>query len=100
MVQKVVSQLSVASSSFVPKELQGNAVRAAKHRFACRIFCRLLEFCGKGPTSQLIDELLAESSENLCSHSFAHHVIQSILEHGEEHHKKIIAQAGFQLSFF
>eukprot|EP00438_Fugacium_kawagutii_P003656 Skav224226 [mRNA] locus=scaffold939:1182574:1185374:+ [translate_table: standard] len=94
VVQKVVSQLSVAASSFVPKELQGNAVRAAKHRFACRIFCRLLEFCGRGPTSQLIDELLQgdESSENLCSHSFAHHVIQTILEHGEERHKKLIAQ--------
>ena len=95
VVQKVVSHLSVAASSFVATELQGNAVRAAKHRFACRIFCRLLEFCGRGPTSQLVDELLARDDgehENLCSHSFAHHVIQSILEHGEERHKKLIAK--------
>lgn len=95
VVQKIVSHLSVAASSFVAKELQGNAVRAAKHRFACRILCRLLEFCGSGPTSQLVDELLARDDgehENLCSHSFAHHVIQSILEHGEERHKKIIAK--------
>ena len=95
VVQKVVSHLSVATSSFVATELQGNAVRAAKHRFACRIFCRLLEFCGRGPTSQLVDELLARDDgehENLCSHSFAHHVIQSILEHGEERHKRLIAK--------
>lgn len=95
VVQKVVSHLSVAASSFVATELQGNAVRVAKHRFACRIFCRLLEFCGRGPTSQLVDELLARDDgehENLCSHSFAHHVIQSILEHGEERHKKLIAK--------
>lgn len=82
VVQKVVSHLSVAASSFVAWELQGNAVRAAKHRFACRIFCRLLEFCGTGPTSQLVDEFLDAAEENLCTHSFAHHVVQSILEHG------------------
>ncbi|CAK9000136.1 Maternal protein pumilio [Durusdinium trenchii] len=92
VVQKVVSHLSVAASSFVAWELQGNAVRAAKHRFACRIFCRLLEFCGTGPTSQLVDEFLDAAEENLCTHSFAHHVVQSILEHGEERHKRLIAK--------
>lgn len=91
VVQKVVSHLSVAASSFVVRELQGNAVRVAKHRFACRIFCRLLEFSGTSATSQLVDELL-ETGENLCTHSFAHHVIQSILEHGEERHKHLIAK--------
>ncbi|CAK9058710.1 Maternal protein pumilio [Durusdinium trenchii] len=90
VVQKVVSHLSVAASSFVVRELQGNGVRVAKHRFACRIFCRLLEF-GTSATSQLVDELL-ETGENLCTHSFAHHVIQSILEHGEERHKHLIAK--------
>ncbi|CAJ1364541.1 unnamed protein product [Effrenium voratum] len=91
VVQKVVSHLSVGASSFVAEELRGSAVRSAKHRFACRIFCRLLEFCGS-KTSRLVDELLLEVG-SLCSHSFAHHVVQSILEHGEKRHKKIIAQA-------
>ncbi len=39
VIQKVVSHLSTASSAFVAQELAGNAVRVAKHRFACRIFC-------------------------------------------------------------
>lgn len=90
VVQKVVSHLSVAASSFVVRELQGNAERVAKNGFACRIFCRLLEFSGTDATSRLVDELL--EGENLCTHGFAHHVIQSILEYGEEHHKNLIAK--------
>ena len=42
----MVSHLSVASSRFVAEELKGHAVRAAKHRFACRILCRLLDGLG------------------------------------------------------
>ncbi|CAK9105045.1 Pumilio homolog 6 [Durusdinium trenchii] len=90
VVQKVVSHLFVAASSFVVRELQGNAERVAKNGFACRIFCRLLEFSGTDATSRLVDELL--EGENLCTHGFAHHVIQSILEYGEEHHKNLIAK--------
>ena len=53
-----------------------------KHRMGCRILCRLLEFCSTDPNvGQLIDELL-EAVAELCRHSFAHHVIQSVLEHG------------------
>ncbi|CAE7291194.1 APUM5 [Symbiodinium natans] len=93
VVQKIVSQLSVASSDFVVRELQGSVVRVAKHRFACRILCRLLEFSGSSArTIELVDELLQEAGP-LCCHSFAHHVIQSVLEHGLDKHKEIIAQA-------
>mmetsp|Transcript_59319 Transcript_59319/g.141410 ORF Transcript_59319/g.141410 Transcript_59319/m.141410 type:complete len:516 (+) Transcript_59319:73-1620(+) len=93
VVQKIVSQLSVASSDFVARDLQGHVVRVAKHRFACRILCRLLEFCGSSArTSELVDELLQEAGP-LCCHSFAHHVIQSVLEHGLDKHKEIIALA-------
>ena len=41
------------------------------------------EFRGAGgPTWYLIEELLGEVGA-LCFHSYAHHVIQSVLEHGE-----------------
>jgi len=93
VVQKVVAQLSVASSDFVAREIQGSVVRVAKHRFACRILCRLLEFSGSNAlTAELVEELLSEAGL-LCCHSFAHHVIQSVLEHGLERHKEKIAQA-------
>ncbi|CAK9110179.1 mRNA-binding protein puf3 (Pumilio homology domain family member 3) [Durusdinium trenchii] len=59
VVQKVVSHLSVAASHFVLEELRGHAARTAKHRFACRILCRLLEFCGSA-SAELVEELLQE----------------------------------------
>jgi len=90
VVQKVVSHLSLASSRFVAQELEGNATRVAKHRFACRVLCRLLEFCPADTTTSLVDELLQDVSR-LCSHSFAQHVMQSILENGKDQHKKQIA---------
>ena len=91
VVQKVVLHLSTATSSFVARELCGSAVRVAKHRFACRILCRLVELTKSSAALALVDELLADFSD-LCTHNFAHHVMESILENGEEHHKKHIAE--------
>ena len=92
VVQKAITQLSVGGSRFIVEEMLGSAVAVAKNRMGCRIFCRLLEFCSTNPkVGHLVDELLADISE-LCCHSFAHHVIQSVLEHGEERHKHVIAQ--------
>ncbi|CAE7286698.1 unnamed protein product, partial [Symbiodinium necroappetens] len=42
-------------------------------------------------TLQLIDELLLDA-EDLCRHNFGHHVVQSVLEHGHERHRKIVAK--------
>lgn len=93
VVQKMVSHLSAAASDLVAQELRHFAVRAAKNRQACRILCRLMEFRGAGgPTWYLIEELLGEVGA-LCFHSYAHHVIQSVLEHGEADQKHRIAQA-------
>eukprot|EP00913_Durusdinium_trenchii_P024632 g23124.t1 len=83
VVQKVVSHLSVAASHFVLEDGR-HAARTAKHRFACRILCRLLEL----PLSSSVAD-----AESLCCHSFAHHVIQSVLEHGEGRHKERVAKA-------
>mmetsp|Transcript_63802 Transcript_63802/g.152465 ORF Transcript_63802/g.152465 Transcript_63802/m.152465 type:complete len:461 (-) Transcript_63802:126-1508(-) len=94
VVQKAITQLSVGGSGFIVEEIMGSAIAVAKNRMGCRIFCRLLEFCSTNPkVGYLVDELLhvADVAE-LCCHSFAHHVIQSILEHGEERHKHVIAQ--------
>jgi len=92
VIQKVVSSLTFANSAFVARELFGACGRLARHRYACRIFCRLLEFCSsRDLTLQLMDELLLDT-EDLCRHNFGHHVVQSILEHGHERHRKVVAQ--------
>ncbi|CAE7262465.1 pum [Symbiodinium pilosum] len=92
VIQKAVAQLSVGSSSFIVQAIQGSAIMVAKHRMGCRTLCRLLEFCSTNPqVGRLVDELMPEISE-LCCHSFAHHVVESVMEHGEERHKHRIAR--------
>ena len=50
-----------------------------------------LRFCSTSSVlGELVDELLMEVAE-LCCQPYAHHVIQSILEHGQERHKHIVA---------
>eukprot|EP00931_Biecheleriopsis_adriatica_P103586 TRINITY_DN783_c0_g1_i1.p1 TRINITY_DN783_c0_g1~~TRINITY_DN783_c0_g1_i1.p1 ORF type:complete len:496 (+),score=102.52 TRINITY_DN783_c0_g1_i1:99-1490(+) len=92
VLQKVITQLSYSGSRFVAEEISGSSVHLARHRFGCRIFCRLLEFhSSKETTWRLVDELLVEASD-LCCHSFGHHVTQSILEHGAQHHRSQLAK--------
>lgn len=94
VLQKVIEQLSSATSSFIADELLVNAQRFARHRFGCRIVCRLVEHCSSEESTQkLIDTLLEDREEalDLCKHNFGHHVVQSVLEHGDARHKEIIA---------
>jgi len=91
VTQKIVTQLTWNGCSFVADELEGFASKFARHRFGCRIFCRLLEFYGsQDGTLRLVDEVLQEA-EDLCCHPFGHHVVQSVLEHGAERHRDAVA---------
>lgn len=94
VLQKVVTQLSPSTSRFVAEELLGTGARFARHRTGCRIFCRLLEFCGSEESTQrLVDEVLQVPVEalELCRHSYGHHVVKCLLEHGNARHKKMVA---------
>lgn len=93
VLQKILTHLTFSAASFVAEELVGNAARTARSRYGCRILCRLLEFFGTHAiTLQLLDELLARC-EDLCCHNFAHHVIQSVLEHGNDRHRSRVMAA-------
>jgi len=92
VLQKIVTQLAPSVSNFIAEELLGNGARFARHRFGCRILCRLLEHGSTEEAKQLIDEILEDQPLELCRHSFGHHVVQSILEHGCDQHKEHIAE--------
>jgi hypothetical protein len=89
VIQKVIEVLPVAQASFVAQELLNHGANVARHRFGCRIICRLLEhFAGESLSDSdgdarnaLLNEVIEETS-NLSRHAFGHHVIQSIIEHG------------------
>jgi len=90
VLQKIVTHLTWQNSNFVACELRDSASHFARHRFGCRIFCRLIEFhAEQEPTLMLVEEVLQEA-EDLCCHPFGHHVAQSILEHGIEQHREFV----------
>jgi hypothetical protein len=97
VVQKVIEVLPVSSTNFVATELLTFAVDAARHRYACRILCRLIEHhlcdrAGSTTTNRLIDELLPDTDQ-LIRHNFARHVIELILEHGNRKQQESIIRA-------
>jgi len=91
VIQKVVTELPTNLAEFVASELLGVSGEACRHRYGCRIICRLVEHSTTElKTVAVVDEILIEASE-LCRHNFGHHVIQSILEHGLPAQKHKIA---------
>mmetsp|Transcript_87470 Transcript_87470/g.271707 ORF Transcript_87470/g.271707 Transcript_87470/m.271707 type:complete len:393 (-) Transcript_87470:143-1321(-) len=82
VIQKVIEAMPVTLSSFVAEELRGVGPAVARHRYGCRVLCRLLEHTSSSASlAEVINELLAETAD-LCRHSFGHHVMESLLEHG------------------
>jgi len=93
VVQKVVEALPVAAAGFVAGELDGMGAAVARHRYGCRVMCRLLEHCsGDGRTAALVEEVL-EEAHDLSRHSYAHHVVESVLEHGDALQRRRVAIA-------
>jgi len=95
VIQKVIEVLPIKSAGFVSEELATFASEVARHRFGCRVLSRLVEhhLCGNGAapsTDVLIDEVLLEI-EQLIHHNFARHVLELILEHGTDVHRRKIA---------
>merc|ERR1719191_1039152 len=66
VVQKMVEGLPPSSLGFVAEELLGAGAEVARHRYGCRVLCRLV--LRHGDTSiahmdELIEELLADASD-------------------------------------
>lgn len=94
VLQKVVEVTPVASSCFVAEELAGMGAETARHRYGCRILCRLLEFGSpqEPATGGLFEEVLQEV-DSLVRHSFGGYVAQHFLEFGSADHKRCVGDA-------
>merc|ERR1712242_555072 len=88
-----VEVLPMSQVSFVPEELRGMGLEVARHRYGCRIFCRLLEHSADHPEPAALIEEVLQDAIGLCRHSFGHYVVQSILEHGTTEQKQHIVDA-------
>lgn len=96
VIQKLVEVMPMSLVEFVSEELEGVGAVTARHRFGCRVLCRLLEHHpsdgSTGPTARLVSEVM-ESTASLCCHAYGHHVIECALEHGTAEQKHGIAEA-------
>jgi len=93
VVQRIVELMPPVHSSFVVNELKGASAYLARHRYGCRIFCRLVEHSMGGEDfTELMSELLVDAL-GLSRHQFGHYVMQSVLEHGSQEHRKQLVAA-------
>eukprot|EP00928_Gymnodinium_smaydae_P015758 TRINITY_DN1583_c0_g1_i2.p1 TRINITY_DN1583_c0_g1~~TRINITY_DN1583_c0_g1_i2.p1 ORF type:complete len:495 (-),score=99.27 TRINITY_DN1583_c0_g1_i2:438-1922(-) len=94
VIQKIVEVMPWSSASFIPQELLGAAREVARHRFGCRIMCRLLEH---GPLQDrslaaLLEEVLGDTTALSC-HAFGNYVVRHSLEFGLPEHRRWVALA-------
>lgn len=92
VLQKVIEVIPASVACFIVQELRGVAAEVARHRFGCRVLCRLLEHLSSSDdqTCSLIDEILEDAME-LCRHNYGNFVIQHILEFGLASQKHVVA---------
>lgn len=92
VVQKMIEVLPASLVVFVAEELRGYAVETARHRYGCRVLCRLLEHSASEPaTVALVEEVLTQAAV-LSSHEYGHYVVESVLEHGSASQASCVAR--------
>jgi hypothetical protein len=94
VVQEIVKMLPSASTAWIPQELMGVGSEAARHRFGCRILCRLLEHYS--PSDEYAVALLTEvfaDAPALVRHAYGTYVVRHGLEFGLVGHRQQIVYA-------
>jgi len=94
VLQTLIESAPIQHCRFIITECMDRAVDLAKHRYGCRILCRIAEHCLNDEHAlELIQRVLEcdETVKALCCHNFAHHVTQQIMEKGLPEHRKTIA---------
>jgi pumilio RNA-binding family len=84
VVQKMVEVLPASSLGFIVEEILGAGAEFARHRYGCRVLCRLVQRQNEESIvhmDELIEELLSDASD-LARHTFGHHVIEMVLQAG------------------
>lgn len=83
VLQKIIETMPAASFSFIARELLGGGREVARHKFGCRVLCRLLEHSVPVDPSvaQLFNEVLDDAAR-LCQHCFGAYVMLHMLEFG------------------
>jgi len=93
VIQKVVECLPASACAFITEELMGVGEAVARHRYGCRVLCRLIEHHADRSASAGLFEEVLQCAHYLCRNEFGKHVIKSLLEHGTDEHRVRVANA-------
>jgi len=89
VIQKMVEVSPASSLGFVVEEILGAGAEFARHRYGCRVLCRLVQRHSETSISHM-DELIAEllsDAADLARHTFGHHVIEMVLQIGSTYQR-------------
>lgn len=103
VIQKIIAASPAKMGIFIAEELLGQGPSNARHRFGCRVLCRLIEHwmpMDNGgstgdhlwPVSNLINEVLMDAVL-LSRHAYGNFVLQHLLVYGHAEHKHMICRA-------
>jgi len=93
VIQRVIEVLPPTTCGFIAEEMRVEWPSLVRHRYGCRVFCRLLENMKKIPACvELFKDVLEEAAE-LCRHHFGHYVMQSVMEHGQRQQRSCVVTA-------
>jgi hypothetical protein len=94
VIQQITEIMPAGHAKFIVEELKGFGRDVARHRFGCRVLCRILEHLAPQDDGalKLVDEAL-EDTQDLCSHEFGSFVARHLLEFGTPQHKHRVASA-------
>lgn len=96
VLQKCVETLPSVSIQFIVDEILADGVagglKAARHRFGCRVVLRILEQCPAAQV-QLITDAVADDAVFLSTHIYANFVVQAVIERGTEPQRQRLVQA-------
>ena len=91
VLQRIIELMRPSVISFVLGELTAcmTPQELAKHRYGCRILERIIEHFPPRLLATSVDALLADAWD-LCRHVYGNFVIQHLLEHGQQAHRRLI----------
>lgn len=98
VLQRIIELLPPGAVKFIFQEMsyKWGPDFVAKHKFGCRVLERMIEHfpvAQEFPAwTQFLDRLLENAAVH-CYHSFATFIMQHLMEHGTEEHKRVIAAA-------
>jgi pumilio RNA-binding family len=94
VLSRAIEVLPASKIGWVISAILGQGLVVAKHKFGCRVICRLIEHCAGANEEQiasLLDEILADAP-TLARHTYGNFVMQTVFEHTSSIRRKAILQ--------